>query len=429
MNLNKWFSKRGFTFVIQRASLLLDRYGITPSKAMTRIEDSLMTLSSFGCSPTFFTPGIVVKRYPLFIRSLQEKGAEIGVHSYQHIDFSSLTLPQAHAQLSKAIETFHQNGIEVHGFRCPYLSCPEALLQTLPEGLFGYSSNRAIWLDSSSLDQNSGQTVIYNTLKKFYNPESFEDTVNMPWSNSSTIEIPVSVPDDLQLHDGLNLDGHGISQSWIEMLQQTHHRGELFNLIFHPELGSICKQSFEDLLGQAIKLKPAVWITGLHDICDWWSEKSTFGVKIDATPTGQRIEFKCSPRATILLRGLGLGLAQEAWDENYTWLKSQIFELAHDLRPFVGLASNVPKQVELFLQEQGYILDSSEKSIDCSIYIDDALLTSLPNRVQLINHIEASTEPLIRYGRWPNGAKSALSITGDLDALSLMDYASRLFVS
>jgi hypothetical protein len=396
---------------------------------MDRIEDSLTTLERFGCAPTFFTPGIVVKRNSQFIQGLQEKGVEIAVHSYQHIDLSSLTLVKANEQLNKAIETFTHNGIETHGFRCPYLSCSDELLESLPEGLFGYSSNRAIWLDVHNLDQNTGQSVIYNTLRRFYNPKSFAETISMPWSHSNMIEIPVCVPDDLQLHDGLNLDWKGISQAWIEMLHQTHQRGELFNLIFHPELGSVCKQSFEDLLGQAIKLKPAVWIARLRDIYNWWREKSKFGVKIYSTSTGLQIEFTCSPRATILARGLGLDTKQQAWDEKYYWLKSKIFELPPNPRPFVGLASTVPDHVVSFLQEQGYILDNSEEAIRCGIYVDDALLAKLPNRVQLIKYIEASDRPLVRYWRWPNGARSALSVTGDLDALSLMDYVTRLFVS
>ncbi len=429
MNINQWYSKRGLNFVIQRASLLLDRYGITPAKAMTRIDDSVTTLASFGCAPTFFTPGIVVNRYPRFIQSLQEKGAEIAVHSYQHIDLSTLMLPQAHDQLNRAISTFQHNGIEAYGFRCPYLSCSDELLQSLPEGLFGYSSNRAIWMDVSTLDQNTGRNVIFNALSKFYEPKNFAETISVPWSYLNMIEIPVCVPDDLQLHDGLSLDRQGISQSWIEMLHQTHQRGELFNLIFHPELGSACKQSFEDLLGQSSKLKPVVWITRMCDITDWWREKSKFGVKIQSTPDGIKIEFKCSPRATILASGLGLDTTQESWDEKYYRVKSETLEIATDSLPFVGLASSAPEHVGLFLREQGYIVDRTEKAMDCGIFIDDDLLAKLPDMVQLIKYIESSAAPLVRYWRWPNGAKSALSITGDLDALTLLDYASRLYTS
>jgi len=427
MNVGKWFEKRGLRFIIQRASMLLDRYGITPDKATGRIEDSLMTLAKFGCAPTFPTPGIVVQRYPQFFQRIQEEGAEIAVHSYQHVDLNSLTLAEAVEQLNRAVQIFRNNGIETRGFRCPYLSCSDELLESLPAGLFGYSSNRAIWLDVPNLNQNNGQSVIFNTLRRFYNAKSSAETICLPWSRSNMIEIPVCVPDDLQLHDGLNLDSEGISEAWIEMLHQTHRRGELFNLICHPELGSICRQSFEDLLQQAKLLKPAVWIARLRDISDWWKEKSGFKVDVYPNSNGLLLEFSCTPRATILARGLGPLGSEEIWDGAYYRLPAKTLTLPAGPRPFVGLQGNPPEQVVSFLWEQGYIVETGEMASSCGIYIDAEALTSLSSEVQIIEYIESFKSPLIRFWRWPDGAKSALCVTGDLDALSLQDYVSRLF--
>jgi hypothetical protein len=50
------------------------------------------------------------------------------------------------------------------------------------------------------------------------------------------------------------------------------------------------------------------------------------------------------------------------------------------------------------------------------------------NDLELVQYIEASDSPLLRFGRWPDGAASAISITGDLDALTLQDYAARLWM-
>ena len=95
----------------------------------------------------------------------------------------------------------------------------------------------------------------------------------------------------------------------------------------------------------------------------------------------------------------------------------------------------LPKELIAFLQEQGYLLDTSRLATRCGIYLDVATLarftrpdTRQINEIQLVEAIESSPGPLIRYGRWPGGAKSALCISGDLDALSLFDYASRLVV-
>jgi hypothetical protein len=44
----------------------------------------------------------------------------------------------------------------------------------------------------------------------------------------------------------------------------------------------------------------------------------------------------------------------------------------------------------------------------------------------LLAQIEETDSPLVRLGRWPDGAQSALAVTGDIDALTLWDYGLRM---
>jgi hypothetical protein len=97
-------------------------------------------------------------------------------------------------------------------------------------------------------------------------------------------------------------------------------------------------------------------------------------------------------------------------------------------RPFLGLPAAAPAKTVTFLREQGYILDLGPTAPRCAIYLDPALLQRLQSKVDLVNCIESMPGPLVRYWRWPDGARSCLSITGDLDALTLLDYAARFFV-
>jgi hypothetical protein len=97
-------------------------------------------------------------------------------------------------------------------------------------------------------------------------------------------------------------------------------------------------------------------------------------------------------------------------------------------RPFLGLDADAPEQTVSFLREQGYLLDTGQTAPRCATYLDAATLERLSSKVELVKFIEESPGPLVKYGRWPSGTKSALSITGDLDALTLLDYVSRLFV-
>ena len=180
-------------------------------------------------------------------------------------------------------------------------------------------------------------------------------------------------------------------------------------------------------LREATRLQPPVWIARLRDISNWWREKSSFAVAISHTLAGLHISFTCSERATILVRGLGTCGSERVWDGAYYQLRTRALHVPAEPRPFVGLSADVPKQVVSFLREQGYILDTSETATRCGTYIDAATLARLTTEVELINYIEASPGPLVRYWRWPGGAKSAMCVTGDLDALTLLDYALRLF--
>lgn len=429
MKLQKWYALRGPKYVAQRAFTLLDRYGITPSKAADRLMGSVSMLAEHGCAPTFPTPARVVQRYPQFIRHLQNAGAEIAVHGYDHVDLRGYSVAEACEQLLRAAQVFDRHGIERYGFRCPYLGCTDDVLDSLPVGVFEYSSNKAIeWDVISSTDGGDRPPTASDVLHRLYKPMSALDAVGTPRSQSGIVEIPACLPDDLELHDALGLGPEGMTEAWRQILQRTHQRGELFVLMFHPELAVGCWQPFTTVLREAALMRPTVWIARLRDISSWWRQKADFSVDISPTPAGLQLTFTCTQRATILVRGLLASSSDEEWDGTYRQLRSRSLYVPAEPRPFVGLPSDTPQRVVSFLREQGYILDTGETATCCGTYIDAATMTRLTSEVEIINHIEALPGPLVRYWRWPAGAKSALCVTGDLDALTLLDYASRLFV-
>jgi peptidoglycan/xylan/chitin deacetylase (PgdA/CDA1 family) len=427
MKFKNWFSMRGPVYTSQRAISLLARYRFSSVMAVDRIDACLKGLVDQGCGPTFSTPGILVKRYPEFIRSLQDSGAEIAVHGFQHVDLSTYSVVDAGNQLAKAVEAFTRNGISVHGFRCPYLGYTDELLDSLPAGLFEYSSNQAVYWNALNGNHPGSDNVIVKTLRNLYRAESSTITTNVPWKRLNMIEIPVSMPDDMELVDGLDYAPAEVALAWCQVLTQIHQRGELFNLIFHPELAEFCEQPFFEVLTLAKSLQPFVWVARLCDISEWWAEREGFTVDVSPFLDVLRLSFECSPRATILVKGFDLCDAGSVWEGNYQRLLANYLEIPASPRPFIGLSTKTSPDTISFLREQGYILDLSDLAANCSIYLDETRLAGLTNEVQLINYIESFPGPLVRYWRWPNGAKSALCITGDLDAISLMDYLSRLY--
>jgi hypothetical protein len=93
----------------------------------------------------------------------------------------------------------------------------------------------------------------------------------------------------------------------------------------------------------------------------------------------------------------------------------------------VGVAEDAPPGAIAFLRDQGYIVEAGPRARGSSIYLSSADLAGYQDPVRLLSHIEASPAPLVRFWRWPAGARSALCVTGDLDALSITDYAARIF--
>jgi hypothetical protein len=386
-------------------------------------------MAELGCAPTFPVPARVVQRQPQFFRNLQDADVEISVHGFDHVALADYAPAEACKQLVKAAEVFARHGIESYGFRCPYLSCTNDLIKALPQGAFDYSSNQAIeWDVFPAENEPVAQPAIADVLDRVYKPASARSAVSVPSVYSGIVEIPVSLPDDLELHDARRLDAVAMGEVWSEILYQTHRRGELFVLMYHPELTEACLQPLSAVLSQASRLLPAVWIARLRDISSWWREKARFSVDIEPTPTGLELSFVCSERATILVRGLETERSQQPWDGDYKRLASPVLHVPSEPRPFLGLDQGAPEQTTSFLRQQGYLLDTGQTARKCAIYLDAATLGRLKSEVELIDFIEASPGPFVRYGRWPNGAKSALSITGDLDALTLLDYATRLWI-
>lgn len=427
MKLREWLDVRGPGYAFGRGRRLLDRYGLAASEAKERIESCVSALAEHGCAPTFPTPGRVVQRYPGYVRHLQELGAEIAVHSYDHVDLAVLSSEEARQQLLRAAEVFAGNGVEAFGFRCPYLSCTDELVQMASNGTFDYSSNKAIRWEIALRADPAHTSRDVQVLQRLYHPASARDTVCVPWMQADLVEIPVCLPDDLEVHDGLQLGSDGLTQVWNEILRDSHRRGELFDLLFHPELSRQCQQPLLSVLQEAAGLHPPVWIARLRDISTWWREKAKFSMTRTDTPSGLHITFDCSARATILAKALNGPVPQQSWAGEYKQLRTRELDLSGEILPFVGLPDGAPPRVVSFLREQGYILDIGETATRCATYIEAAVLAGLASDVELIELIEASPGPLVRYWRWPDGAKSALSITGDLDALTLLDYASRLF--
>jgi hypothetical protein len=82
--------------------------------------------------------------------------------------------------------------------------------------------------------------------------------------------------------------------------------------------------------------------------------------------------------------------------------------------------------LELFLRHQGFLTELSSEPTQFSYYFDQTTFQPEDER-SILTDLEDETKPLLRLGRWPEGAQAALAVTGDVDAFSLWDYGMRIF--
>jgi hypothetical protein len=412
---------RNLPYLASRLRSVGTRYGLTQRRACDRVRRCVHTVARHGVLPTFATPGRVVDENPAFFRELTDQGVELAVHGYDHVSFRDLTQQEARDEFARALDAYVRNGIACDGFRCPYLSYSPRLEDALPDGAFLYESNRAIaW----TFDGLKTDDAVFRQLAGFYGALSSDHEPSTPTASRRLVEIPASVPDDLELCDGLRLGEAGLLQAWLQIFEVIHRRGELFAPLFHPESFELLEAPLEGLLDAMGRQRPAVWFAQLRDVARWWREREGFRVAFSRTGGGLHVRIACSGRATVLLRDWPDD-GRRRWDERWAVLDGTTVRIEDGTRPFVGVRGLEPDTLA-FLKEQGYVVDPSDEAASCTVLIEPGVLAATSSKVDLIAHIEASSGPLLKLGRWPDGAKSAFCLAGDLDALSLRDYLGRL---
>jgi hypothetical protein len=262
----------------------------------------------------------------------------------------------------------------------------------------------------------------------FYRAQSAAESPALPQIIDRLVRIPYCLPDDEALVDRLQLTHtESIAKVWLEILQRTHVLGELFTLGLHPERFAVCEGALRAVLSQAKSMSPAVWIARLDEIATWWCSrmKTTYQV-VKETGDSFRLTVDGPVGTTILAHSTTVNAPTELWVNGYQRVLSNDFVFQADRLPFIGLSPAASPRLADFLRQQGYIVETSEECHRYSCYVDQTEFEAEHER-QLLTRIEGTDRPLIKLGRWPDGALSALAITGDIDALTLWDYGLRFF--
>jgi hypothetical protein len=379
--------------------------------------------------PTFSLTAVALKRHPELIKEIRQYGVDFAIHGYIHTDYGMMSYPAQKKHFSKAIAVFNKYEIPYSGFRAPFLRINGNTFKAITDLGFTYDSSNSIhWNVINGTELTREARREYQRVLDYYNSQKAQKTLALPRAINNFIEIPVSMPDDEIMMERLGItDQEEMSNIWGEILKESYASGELFTIQLHPERISYYENTLTTIIQDLKKYHPPVWLATLREITEWWRERDSFRFKIESAGDGQyRINAECTERATILVKSARVNVPAEKWYGGYQTVTSREFILESPRKPVIGVKPDSSPAAIRLLQSEGYVIETAEQPDDYAVFLDDLTNHDEADEIALANRIEQMDVPLIRYWRWPDQARSAVSVTGDIDAVTLTDFMLRI---
>jgi peptidoglycan/xylan/chitin deacetylase (PgdA/CDA1 family) len=438
MNLVSFSIKtKGIHNFVRRLVTVFTRFGFTDMPTRHALQTIVHLLQGYQASPTFFIPAVVLRRHPTLLAGIAGSGAEIGIHGYVHNDYRTLSRHEQYVHTKKAINVFQQTNIAFQGFRNPYLGWTEESLTVFSQLGFTYDSNDAVFHDV--VDLNVFSPLLQSGYQKsleLFQAVSCSAYALRPYFSGQLLRIPTSIPDDEMLFDRLRLTNKQVGAVWSNIMRRVYDLGGLYTLNLHPERATRCKSALQTLLTTSREQELPVWITSLKDIAAWWKERSQFRWRITPQSTGHwLVEATCTPRATVIARNVTIeGANTTPWFKHDKQVSAHTFTIQSIQCPCIGISPQSPQVIDDFLNEQGYpfVRCTQQDAQRYTYYLDmpEGLGTTRKEQLQrkskLVQQIETLQSPFIYFGCWPNGRRAALSITGDIDSVTIQDFFLRI---
>lgn len=406
---------------VKRGRIIIRVLGLTSRKMAANLRKYCRILDKYRTTATFPVPAVVLEKHFNVLAGFKDR-VEFAVHGYSHKDYSLLTRRDCEEEFRKAKSIFSRLGLPAAGFRAPYLKWNGNTLRAAARHYEYDSSQSLLWHDEQ-LDN------VRDWILSFYNPKDASQCQSLPVFFGDAIHLSVSLPDDEILGDRLSMSRVKATQFWLRILEQTYRRGEMFVLQLHPERIGRFDKSLESVLKNAAARKPGVWFATLKEIAEWWRARREFGMEVTKKDNGYRVKLKAEGEAsaTVLAQGLRMGTSSRKWFGNYLVVKSRSFDVPGTRIPGICLSPKTDGELFDFLRTEGFIVDESTMREKYSLYVEAGDEFDDVEKLKLLKRIDScSDRPLLRLWRWPNEARSALAITGDIDAVSIYDYARRV---
>jgi peptidoglycan/xylan/chitin deacetylase (PgdA/CDA1 family) len=371
------------------------------------------TVMDYGAPPSLPITASVLNRNPGVARRLAQRGIELPIHGLVHTDMSLLADAAQRSHMEKAAAIFRKHGIEVSGFRSPYLRYNDATLEAVEALGLSYDSNLAFyWEPGATLSGLSSEEA--NGLArglKFYRPVTWPAERSLPRFVGRLVEIPVSLPDDEILLDRMGMPPQKIGNVWNEMGCMALERRELLTIQLHPERAIILKKSLEKVLNLS-RQENSFWVATLAEIDSWWRARTGLSLDVEPSPGGGfSVRSPAAGRVRLVARIPAEGVEEDAQEGAV---------IDSDMKPMVGVAPSVPETLKLSIRDMGYFFEISEDRGLYPVYLD-----ALTHRDTAAEIIRGCNHPLMGDRFWPSPYRAAMAITGDIDCLTLGDFLRR----
>ncbi len=286
MSLAMSLRARGPVGSAVRTVNVLSRFGASVAAMERRLDLYESITVDLGIHPTWPATACVLGRHPALLRRYAERGAELTVHGLVHGDHSRLGARLQRDTLSRATEIFERAGLRPKGFRGPYLRYNAETLDVLRELEFWYHSSQAVVFPLvDAVQPTPAASGRFALACELYSAIDARTIAVTPRLREGLVDIPVAIPDDEILVERLGVNVATATAQWLQILDDTYRRGELFTVQLHPEriielgdaLGATCVE--------ARRRSPAVYIARLDEIAAWWLRRSRF---TGATPSAVR---------------------------------------------------------------------------------------------------------------------------------------------
>jgi peptidoglycan/xylan/chitin deacetylase (PgdA/CDA1 family) len=407
---------KGAVGLAERVATVSTRFGPTPRLMVRRLEQLLEITAAAGFRPTCPITATVLFRHPRSVLALAEGGMELAVHGLRHNDHLAESAATQSREVAEAARLFERCGLQPKGFRAPYLRANAATAAAVHAAGLIYQSDAAVAFPVPGLAATLAPTV-YERALAMYRAVDGRTVTTRPSLVDGTVRIPVAIPDDEMLVDRLHFSEAACARTWRAIFDITHARGDLFTMQIHPERIARSASALASVIALASASEGGVWLARLDEIADWWLARHA--CRIEMRPLDDdRAEFVLhgDPRVRMSLVG-GAQAAQPA-------LHARRMILPVDPMPAVAVEPGTPDGVLRFLRDDGYLVERGWPSPRSAVHIDRTIDASAELAIR--DRITTGPVAVLAVDRWPAGFRSALAVTGDIDAMTVQDFWHRM---